>query len=1115
LKTRRPNRLSARLFEVGLPVALCLACGSGGSGNDATDAAATGGHGGAPPPGDSGPGGGGPRPDAAVTAPDAGGGTGGGGGADAGGGSAGQGGDPGGNAGQGGERPDAGTGGAAGHGGEPPDAGPARCEDDAGCTLGHYCGPDGVCVPGCRDAASPCPPDAAGHGQTCDEPTHTCLPEVVCCGADSACSLTREEACDGTVLQGSFTCDAAPCGSECLSDEDCGGDRFCHPIDFRCTLGCRLGEAADCPYDETCVPETRTCGVLACDAHETCLDRAQYCDFLGALATRTCREGCRDDDACGNGGRCGADHVCVFLCDAENAQCPANHTCDIPSGQCVPTCERNDECPPDEICDGLTARCVPGCRDDAHEPDDISAEARALVFGAPDADGIQSATGDGRMCSLNPDVFSIELPPGGRFHASLDFEVDGQSFISIATPDMAFGGEIAFDVSPAEVTFPALGTAFAGGPVYLTVLSESVFGSDYTLNVDLAVGEATCFPDAHEPANETPAGAQRLARDAGAALGSVCAGDDDWFVLRLGRNDGFAVSLVSLTGGQPLSVSMYRASRVDAAPGAAPDYASGEGIEGVDGVTYEIVVPVDAAGFSDEDWYIHVQGADARALAEYRLLYAHTPSAVVCDDDAHSEPNDDSGSAIDLDLTRDISVGGRLIPDVTHVVPIDLSLCPGDADTFCLIADRDDSLSATLESVQGAGVRWLDGFGEPLTALATGHAPGEPAVPNRLGRVAGGRYCAQVAGPGGPYTLSVLREVPAMYVCASDSVETDPATGRRNDTAATATEVPAAGADPLAFAIDTGYFCDVAATEDEDWYRYVPAPAQGRLCVTIGGFAASGGDVDLEVYLPGVEVDPTACETDDTCVEGTRCVDGACLAPFRTEATRYQSEMYYRGRFTPPPGAGPELLRLRRGQPPGEGVGYRVDITNTPDTEDCPPDFQERAGNNDTPETATGLGAIDAALCSTWICPDERFTGDHYAVTVPAGEDRTVFIDFDWENEGRLFLYGNGPQPDPADGLSGFVRSEISAGGQQCINLHGGAADQTFTVQVAGDRLFASRIDYALRVVPTDLAASGAGACASLGAPDLPACPPRAQWMSFPGIGSLQPDACYGTLDAP
>ncbi len=208
-------------------------------------------------------------------------------------------------------------------------------------------------------------------------------------------------------------------------------------------------------------------------------------------------------------------------------------------------------------------------------------------------------------------------------------------------------------------------------------------------------------------------------------------------------------------------------------------------------------------------------------------------------------------------------------------------------------------------------------------------------------------------------------------------------------------------------------------------------------------------------------------------------------------------------------------MRLRRGQPPGEGVGYRVDITNTPDTEDCPPDFQERAGNNDTPETATGLGAIDAALCNTWICPDERFTGDHYAVTVPAGEDRTVFIDFDWENEGRLFLYGNGPQPDPADGLSGFVRSEISAGGQQCINLHGGAADQTFTVQVAGDRLFASRIDYALRVVPTDLAASGAGACASLGAPDLPACPPRAQWMSFPGIGSLQPDACYGTLDAP
>jgi hypothetical protein len=1008
---------------------------------------------------------------------------------------------------------------SAGAGGEPPqpDQGlpPTPCASDEVCPPGRYCGPDGTCAIGCRSVDDPCPPDARGRAQACDPASHACVPVVPCCAGVGVCGLAREDLCDGVVLQGSDTCDANPCGVDCLSDLDCGADQFCHPIDFRCTRGCRLGDSAGCPFDETCRPETRTCGIVPCEGHGDCQDPAQYCDFIGALATDTCREGCRDDESCGAGGRCAADHTCLFLCDPDNDRCPANQICDAASGRCVPLCADNRDCPANEICDAVSARCVPGCRDDAFEPDDLQGEARALEFGPADADGRRSGSANGRMCSLNPDVFTFDLPEGARFRAQLDFDVDGVTYMAITTPEGLSAGEQPFDASPGVLTFPALGVPAVAGPVFVTVLSESASGSDYTLTVDVAPDAAACFADPADPDDDAPASATRFARSPGTVSGTLCAGDEDWFVVRLGRNDGLALSALALTGGAPVRLEMYRASRVDGLPGIAPDYVSGPGLEGFEGVAYEIVVPTDTTGFSDEDWYVRLSAEGADGQAEYRLQYDHDPSGVVCDDDEHTEPNDDPGTAVDLDLLPGISAAGRLLPDQDHAVPLDLALCPGDADTFCLIADRDDALSATLTTASGAGLRWLDGFGDPLTALLPGQPPGEAAVPQQLGRVAGGRYCVQVAGPGGPYALSVRREMPAQFECAADGAETAPGSGRRNDDAASATTIPAAGAPSDRFAVGDGYFCDVGNVEDEDWYLHNPEPVGGRLCVTVSGFADSGGDVDLEIYLPGVVEDAAPCETDDACLEGERCVAGACLSPFSVSATRTANEMWYRGRFQPAPGTGDEYYRLVRGNPPGEGVAYRMDVSNIPDAEACGIDGPERVGQNDSPETATALGAGETGLCDAWICPGERVSGDYYDVTVPAGVDRTVFVDFDDVNEGRIYLYGTGPQPDPADGLSGFVRSELSQGGQQCINLRGGARDQVFSVQVTADRMFASRIDYALRIVETDLDRTPAGACVTLGAAALPACPLRGEWPLFEGIGRLQPDGCYATLDAP
>lgn len=996
-----------------------------------------------------------------------------------------------------------------------PDAGPLPCADDSTCLENRYCAPEGFCTPGCRTADSPCPPDAVGHTQRCDAPTHTCLPLVACCTGVDTCDLVPQDACNGLELQGSVDCDAHPCGAECLSDAECPGDQFCHPVDFRCTVGCRTGDSAACPFDLTCLPTTRACGVLDCHAQDDCKDPAQYCDFVGAQATRTCREGCHDDASCGGAGRCGADHVCIFLCDAQHADCPLNHTCDEGTGRCVPVCETDNDCPPAEVCDALTARCTPGCRDDVHEPDDLTDQARALAFGAADADGMRHAQGDGRMCNLNPDVFQIDLPAGGRIHARLDFAPGDIAYMSIRTAVDEFGGEVPFVAPPGELTFPPLGQPLPEESIYLTVLSESFLGSDYTLSVDLAEAQDACFADAHEPANNTAQGATRVAALDGTLLGSICGGDDDFFVFRMNRDDGLALSLVSLPGGAPLVAELYRASRVDGLPGAAPDATTGPGVEGLDGTTSEFIAATDTRSFSDEDWFIRVRSTDAGGLAEYRLAFAHDHSRIICDTDQHSEPNDSVDQSVDLDLIASLGDGNRVTPDVAHPVPMNLSLCAADQDYFCLIADRDDALSAWVTSENAAGLQWFDSLGDPLTeAVAGGPDPASP-VKNSLGRVTAGRYCMRVAGPGGPYTLTVERDAPAQYLCAADPVEADPAHGVRNDTALTATYEPQGGADPSRFSIDSGYLCDVSDAMDEDWYRFTPPADNSALCLTVTGFGDTGGDVDVDLYLAGSAADGNPCNSDDDCAETDRCVSHLCTPPTYTGETTETFEMFSRSRTEPVAGAGEHFLRVKRGQPPGEGVGYRVDVTFTPDSPDCVADGPEQAGANDSAETATPLGRAGTAVCTTWICPNERATGDYFAVVVPAGEDRTIYIDYDDLNDGRLYLYGNGPLFDPNDGLSGYVRSELPVGGHQCLNLHGGATDQTATLQIYADRLIGSRADYSLRIVPTDLAAQPEGKCVTLGGADLPACPSRDQWTDFPGIGRLQPDACWGTLNLP
>ena len=137
--------------------------------------------------------------------------------------------------------------------------------------------------------------------------------------------------------------------------------------------------------------------------------------------------------------------------------------------------------------------------------------------------------------------------------------------------------------------------------------------------------------------------------------------------------------------------------------------------------------------------------------------------------------------------------------------------------------------------------------------------------------------------------------------------------------------------------------------------------------------------------------------------------------------------------------------------------------------------------------------------------------------------NRTVLIDFS-QNEGRLEMNAQGAHRMGPDGevlfdmnsggvwnASSFFRS----GGRQCMLIKGGAMTQPVQFQVFAASIGRpialpgnNRVDYAIRVLPTNLDNDAAGAC-NLGRENAPraACGlwSLAQWLT----SRAQPDDCW------
>ncbi len=592
-------------------------------------------------------------------------------------------------------------------------------------------------------------------------------------------------------------------------------------------------------------------------------------------------------------------------------------------------------------------------------------------------------------------------------------------------------------------------------------------GAERRCEDDGRCGEAfDCEDDAREPDDlAADATVVRLERAGGQARarvdgGVICGRDADVYALDLLQGERFRVDLE--TDG-PLGL------RVTGERLEAP-------IEGEARVEYPAAGAAVPAGR-----YLVQVGADTPDLrTPYALQIAVAPAVPGCFPDAR-EPDDAPAQAF------------RGAGDETGYTG---TLC-GSPDWFVVHVSPDDGIEVQVDAVAGTPRMLVDLFAEGDLDRAPSFQLPAQVIGNTV------RHSFRVAPANGAFGDEdwYLRVRPAdeasaveyrarmqvlvpSAVCSADEAER----AERNDRGENATSLPVVSAGQR-FVAD-GLLC--SSPEDVDWYRFDIAQAGSRVCVMVQAEDDTlGADLDLALY-PAQAQGADICLFDVQCGEGAACLDGRCTAAIATSASELGVEMIARSRGGDLPGR--RLVRVSRARI-GPEQGYRVAVSVTPPAP-CQPDWQERGRLNDDPVLATPLGAGGTAICDAWICQDERVGGDWYGIDLPAGEDRTVFVRFDRARDGALRLDVSG---------QAMAAAAVPEGDVQCVNLRGGASDGMALVRVGADSFAPDqdRVDYALRVVPTDLGIRPTGACAVLGGSPLPACTPD----------NVDGDACWPTVD--
>ena len=1019
------------------------------------------------------------------------------------------------------------------------------CEIDSDCPdSSQYCD-EGTCTEGCRSTEESCNElDAVGRSSICDMDSRECVPLYACCTGVDMCQVELQATCEangGVALEGAADCSSNPCGVDCVEDSDCGADitRFCSEADGRCQDGCRVDEPGSCEEGQFCNPDTHQCVDLLCAVDMDCPDD-RFCDLRDGRGL--CLIGCRDDDGCEDGESC-LDNECARVCDPNDADaCADGEFCNPDTERCEEACVLHADCEEGRFCDAASGACLPGCRDDegeGGEPNDTPDTATVLTLDAPDANGRRYGSLEGRiLCDNNPDVIRIDVPAGARLRVDVTFDqgtpnltLDGNSGNCGDNSNCAEALEWTCQdrtcVGPtqeaqgrdqhAAIEYPAIGEIVQDVASYFVTIAPT--NQRVTYRVDVVVVDALtgCIPDIRERAGDNNAGSATEIESgfADTIRGVVCPEDEDWFRISLDPNDGLSMTLRSLDG-TALDAYFYPAgsNRADPVLRAAQDsdrqdYAQGQ----------SQFVP-------GGDWFVVITGRAPDTTGEYELDLLHSPSFVDCGDDDQGASVETSAAA-DIPLDQETNVGADGLDPAAE-----LAICNADGadvDMFCFDVEADEMITAAVVMTgpdAAAGrlqAQVVNQAGEVVSNVAP-NTVGEARIFARVIGTEAGRYCVRVEGLNraqGTYDLFVTRTGDLAEMCGLDFTENN---GPRNDRASMATPLESVDGN---YAFDDGYLCD-PGLPDEDWYRFTIEEANSSLCVTVGGFSAARADIDVGVFpATGNAMGPNCTQGGQAFCDrsgGGACIPGAggqffCTPALEREATNFDTELISIRRNIFRDRDGDYLARIHHNDE-NEGP-YQLNISVIPPSDFCEDDsYEPNNGRGD--ETFLGSGEI--AMCDAWICEDEEITGDRYTIEVPAGEDRTVLINYSDLVEGRLFLGAVDAASGEEPTLAG-VESSALAGTNQCIVIRGSdVAKEVILTVVQAERAPANdlgRTDYVLRVVPTNLNDRPGGECVRLGAADLSSgqfpnglCPPRADWPVHPVLMiPIQPNGCWPLLD--
>lgn len=559
--------------------------------------------------------------------------------------------------------------------------------------------------------------------------------------------------------------------------------------------------------------------------------------------------------------------------------------------------------------------------------------------------------------------------------------------------------------------------------------------------------------------------------------GNICAGDEDWFSFGMGCNDGLLIELTVAPNEAPMIIDIYSESGLVHGLDN-PSYRVDSPENRRDSDVYTLEIYESGGEFIDGIYFLRVRAAEPdETIGAYELdiRFIRTCGCLCPDNSA-----DDLMSAISLEAA--LGLDGLLPYDAPQGLE-GLRSCPGDHDFFAVELEEGDVIEAWVVGDVDVGyltVEIRDDQGTQVGRSAEVSFDEDWPDLAVLRGARAGRYYIHVENPTpmlGLYTLFVQRRMTCGCMCGEDVIELEL---ERDDTHLTARALEdVSDGEGLRFEHGEGYLCDVDGP-DEDWYRVPVGEAPARVCVTVSGFQHEQSDVSVELY-PSSPSEGAPCQDDAFCLQpgscgtpnnpqyacGGFCIEGVCAGPLAVSKGLSNLEMIHISEDT----AGDRLLRVSR---EGGDAAYRVTATVTPEAQACAPDWRERFDDY--------VPFNEEGFCDVWLCRDDF--EDNYEITIPAGEDRTVIVSYDNDDELILGLH------DPSIPDYAFYYESNSGLNTQCINIRSADVDQSIYLMVYdGSQNNADRTHYSIRAIRSDLSSGFDGVCASLGAAPLEACP--------------------------